>query len=1175
MKRLASRALIASILALIVASPPAVLALGANCVDITGQTAFLTPPDAANVIFDPIGGLPAREAEACVSDGRVADSDPDAVFVLNDAFTSAAGIELYPLRNFAWNENAGWLQFDWRVGGKYSSARAGVDVSGVLYGYVWNANIGWIKLDWWRTDPANYLLGKKTPGIPIIDLTAEKPYPFKGYAWNDALGWISLVGARTDWRPPVSIAVEKTDFRLDIPEQSQCKQLFSVPYLQAEIDMAKPSPTPLAIRLISRPADIAPTEYRYRSTDRGAMLDGYPIGEPQEYSKDAKAAAYVWREAPEQTITINLNPERDPLCVNKIKLIEPFQYRCDGKPVAYLPECDITKLGAAVYCQNDCLFRPVPTPTPSPLPSPAPSPTPAPQFCGNRQTEAGEQCDRGWFGGYLNGRQYCDSDCKIVDKPQFLPKDKTDEYPWTPVAPFLPIEKVLPANPATHAYDSCFCLLDRKGQCLKLESPLKDIKVSVEVENTVIFNQGLENTRKIKCAGKITAEECGGGLPDNSSTGGADLPKIYQNRYDAKEPARNYYGEAAVIELYAKNNPEKAVYTKPNKDDDGVHTAEITLSPDRGSNVGVEAAKVCLRVRSYMPTSGANAYDENRNGVIDPGDHFYDDGENDLYRIRLKSIQYDLGGVDRSFRYDFEKDDGYYHFRAPLELTKLDSADGKDFILAIVEQSSRFLAYVNRVVPEENQLTHVPGLSEADIKIGVDRIDIGNLFWIDLGLVADALNLPAATQTKLDQRDKNSSKPRQPQVLDDAFTIKANLLTGLSADKGVECNLGLFCNIYLKPFYQTDSAKTLQINEGKEVQLFSEISYTAKNLGLVNGSGKSETRSQQIMTYLSNQFPRGKESAIANPLADIRGTISSSTGVYTRRANQTVISVGDLSTNAVRNAIAVNVNEIIRGSATQKNLGGDSVKIETKEGKNSVTGGKSEKLLAGKVLYTRDDLVIGNLTTTKFKEGYKEPNLTLIVDGGDVFLDGNIEVANSRVGIIVLRRCEKNRIRCEGGNIYVAPQVTDVYANIFADGSLFSYDGKTANIDALTGVPKISDGQRTGLFSGTQLLIKGSLSSQNTVGGSVGEKGVYLLGDGTPTTKQAEAVPYDLNHLRYVEQERTGGGNFAPVIRNKAKGLPGGVNKDEAVYVIYQAPPNDLPGFKVDAGASIGGQVNR
>lgn len=1168
MKRLAGCALLSAPFALLIFWS-SVFAVGPNCVDITGQTALLTPPDAGNVIFDPIGGLPARELEACISDGRVEDSSPEAVFVLRDAFTPTVGIELYPLRNFAWNENAGWLQFDWQVGGNYSAARAGVDVSGVLYGYVWNTNIGWIKLDWWRDDPANYPLGKRTPGIPIVDLTAEKPYPFKGYAWNDSLGWISLLGARTDWRPPVSIAVEKTNFRLDIPEQSQCKQLFSVPYLQAEIDMAKPSPTPLAIRLLSRPANIAPTEYRYRSTDPGATLDGYPIGDPQEYSKDAKTASYVWREAPEQTITINLNPERDPLCVNKIKLIPPFQYRCDGRPISYLPECDITKPEAPFYCQNDCLFLPVPTPLPSPLPSPAPSPSPAPQFCGNRKVDSGEQCDRGWFGGYLNARQYCDSNCKTVEKPQFLPKDKTDEYPWTPVAPFLPIDRILPANPATHAYDSCFCLLDRKGECLKLESPVKDIKVSVEVENTVIFDQGLENTRKIKCAGKITAKECGETLP-------VDLPKIYRDRYD-KTPEKTYYGEAAVVEVYAKNLPEKAVYARPNIDDDGLHRAEITLNSNRGANVGAEAAKVCLRVRSYMPTSGANAYDENHNGVIDPGDHFYDDGENDLYRIRLKSIKYDLGGVEQSFRYEFEKDDGYYQFRAPLELTKLDSADGKDFILAIVEQASRFLAYVNRVVPEDNQLTHVPGLSEADIKIGVDRIDIGSFFWIDLDLIADALALPSDIQTKLNQRDSSLESPRKPQVFDDSFTVKSALLSGLSTEKGVECNLGLFCNIYLKPFYQTDSAKTRQINESKEVQLFSEISYTAKELRLVDALGKSLLRSDQLMTYLSNQFPRGKESTIANPLADIRGTISSSTGVYTRRANQTVISVGDLSTNAVRNAIAVNVNEIIRGSATQKNSSsGQSVKIETKDGKNSVTGaGKSEKLLTGKVLYTRENLLIGDLNTTKFESKGPESNLTLIVDGGDVFLDGNVEVVNARVGIIVLRRCESNRTECKGGNIYVAPQVTDVYANIFADGSLFSYDGKRTNIDARTGVPKISDGQRTGLLSGTQLLIKGSLSSQNTVGGSVGEKGVYLLGDGSTTNKQAEAVPYDLNHLRYVEQERTGGGSFQPVIRKQAKGLPAGVNLNEAIYVIYQAPPGDLPGFKVAAGASTGGQVNR
>lgn len=1137
-----------------------VFATGPGCTDISGQTQTLTPPDSAFILFDSLGGIPSETYEACIID------NPDDTFIFVDTYTPN-GIELYPILNYAWNENAGWLQFDWKVGGtSFSQYQAAADITGYLYGYVWSENIGWIQLDWWRTDSVNYPLGKKTPGVPRIDFESGKPYTITGYAWNDSLGWLNLSGAKTNWRPPIAIKIDKTPHELDIPEKAVCKNLYTVPYLKAEVDFAAPSPTPLTINLVSRPSNVAPTEFRYRANVPGSKIDGFDIGAPfGEYSKDKSSSSYTWTENNPHTITVNLNPTQDPLCVAQIAVVEPFKYTCNGAPINYLPECEISKPGAAVYCENNCLFKVRPTPEPSP--------TPPIEFCGNRKQESGEDCDQGFYGGYNNDLSYCSSDCKKIAKPQVIPEQLTQQYPWYPEAPFQALENIMPANPATHSYDTCFCLLDKNGNCLQAKDPVTDMKVTIDLENTVIFDQGLENTRVAKCEGKITDRDCGDDLPAPTQENPADLKAIYQAKYDNKTPNKDYYGEAAIVEIYAKTNPNNKMYAQA-FDDKGNYNASIILPAK--TNPTEDDAKVCVKVKSYMPTSGANAYDENHNGAIDPQDHFYDDGETSLYRIRLNKVTYNLGGVDQEVSYNFEKDDGYFHFRSPLELTRLDTVDGKDFILAIADQVSRFLAYATRVVPEQSSLTHVPTLDKAKIKIGVDRIDIGSIFWIDLDVLETNLKLDSSTAAKLDQRSASYSTPRTPEVLDDSFEIAAGKLLNINEnDTDVECNWGEYCSIFLKPFYQSDSARAQKITEGRDVQLYSEISFVVPSLQVVDATtGLIKNVSGKTLRYLSNQFPRGKESAIGNPLADIRGTISSSTGVYTRREGQVVVTVGNLSTNAIRNTINANVNEIIRSSTlqNQNRSGVTPVEVESKNGIYSVSGGKFEWLLNKKVVYTKEDVIIDSLATTKTSLNGKEQNTTFVVEGGNIFIDGNIDVEEARIGLIALKKC-KNNI-CTGGNIYIAPDVTDLYVNMFADGSIFSYDGNRGNIDN-KGVPKISDGQRTSFFSGNQLLIKGSISSQNTVGGSVGDKGVYVLGDGTPTSKQAEAVPYDLNHLRYQKLEKTGGGSYAPVINKRAKGLPDTVSQNESIYVIYQAPASDLPGFQIEKGIGSGGQINR
>lgn len=130
---------------------------------------------------------------------------------------------------------------------------------------------------------------------------------------------------------------------------------------------------------------------------------------------------------------------------------------------------------------------------------------------------------------------------------------------------------------------------------------------------------------------------------------------------------------------------------------------------------------------------------------------------------------------------------------------------------------------------------------------------------------------------------------------------------------------------------------------------------------------------------------------------------------------------------------------------------------------------------------------------------------TVVIEGGNLFIDKNIIAGdNGKLGIIVLKD-EKGR----GGNIYIHPSVTDIHANIFADGSVFSYSGNVAEIGA-DGIPAIADPQTT---LKNQLTFVGTVSSNNTYGGA--SQNPLILGDGSVAANVEQAKKYDLNWLRY------------------------------------------------------------
>ena len=114
-----------------------------------------------------------------------------------------------------------------------------------------------------------------------------------------------------------------------------------------------------------------------------------------------------------------------------------------------------------------------------------------------------------------------------------------------------------------------------------------------------------------------------------------------------------------------------------------------------------------------------------------------------------------------------------------------------------------------------------------------------------------------------------------------------------------------------------------------------------------------------------------------------------------------------------------------------------------------------------KVAYYKGDVDLGNLIV----QGSK----TLIIEDGDLNIKGNITYQDgySVFGIIIIKNEDETK-----GNVYIYPNVTDIYAVLFTEGNVMSVDS--------LGNPDIT-GRDAQLAN--QLYWKGCMISDNTVGG--------------------------------------------------------------------------------------------
>jgi len=103
-----------------------------------------------------------------------------AVVVVAGSMVLADG-NIDPANNFAWSENAGWINFAPTNGGVTATAYHG------LSGYAWAENIGWIKLaavgsTYGNTTTNNW-------GVKLVGTALQ------GFAWSENAGWINFASS--------------------------------------------------------------------------------------------------------------------------------------------------------------------------------------------------------------------------------------------------------------------------------------------------------------------------------------------------------------------------------------------------------------------------------------------------------------------------------------------------------------------------------------------------------------------------------------------------------------------------------------------------------------------------------------------------------------------------------------------------------------------------------------------------------------------------------------------------------------------------------------------------------------------------------------------------------------------------------------------------------------------
>lgn len=343
------------------------------------------------------------------------------------------------------------------------------------------------------------------------------------------------------------------------------------------------------------------------------------------------------------------------------------------------------------------------------------------------------------------------------------------------------------------------------------------------------------------------------------------------------------------------------------------------------------------------------------------------------------------------------------------------------------------------------------------------------------------------------------------------------------------------------------------------------------------------------VAYLSNHLPRIAQEGIYNPAVVIHGTVLSQL-VGDVQAGKSIDTSGYVNVNKVRDTVNENLEKYL-GDVNLRNDGiciidrlntvsGFAPAAATSSGSGAGGGAKFSGTLSGilrgivpevttkgtdsggssggsddkvapistcinrrhyvvfqvgneNVFYTKD-----NDVTLDLGSGVWNNSWVVISDGGNIFIDGNTydpSDANAKLAMVTFRDSDNYAAT---GNIYVHPDVLNLQATIVADGTVFSYNGDHADINA-NGEPIWASHADMMDTNSNQLKCDCAIFSRNTIGGADLDQGnnpknYLLLGGGevlelpVDLNARMRAQQYDLNYLR----------TFRTVLERSGSGLP-------------------------------------
>jgi|GEM_PF-1099566 hypothetical protein len=297
-------------------------------------------------------------------------------------------------------------------------------------------------------------------------------------------------------------------------------------------------------------------------------------------------------------------------------------------------------------------------------------------------------------------------------------------------------------------------------------------------------------------------------------------------------------------------------------------------------------------------------------------------------------------------------------------------------------------------------------------------------------------------------------------------------------------------HIALEPEMEYEEDQILRLTTGIQYDVSgSTISYPAGGTGFDTELGGE----------IANVIGYNTEITVAIVGADIEGGVIGNLDQMEIQPGTGTFNVSEL-TAKLRDQITENVYRLSRGSSNVREVGGNfdsnwfstyDVVIVEVEGDN--------------VVFTGGDV----------PEGRK----TLIIRNGNFIVDGDMTYANPEdsFGVILMNDAQDDHT---DGNIFVRPTIKTMVGSYYADGGLMTNNDP----DPTVGNSSNAEGENI-----VQLLLTGTLFSQNTLGGSISlDEGAgtetYYLPWGT-TTDHDLARKYDLHFVRQYQEVLTMNGN--------------------------------------------------